>query len=329
MKKVLYVIIGIAVLYLILALFGPKQVKVERQVTINKPQGTVMAKMSDFKFFHDKWSPWTELDPEMKTTYEGTPGEVGHHYTWSGNKDVGSGEMRIESIQGDSIVQKLTFEGEGDAKAYHIIKDSSGVSKITWGMVFDVGFFFRPVMLFMNMDKMMGDMYDKGLAKLKTEMESMPEEVKYTITEQDWPASEYVGKKETVTFDKIAEFFGKNYGALFADLGKHKIEPQSAPSGIYTNYSEKEQKADVAAVIKVPAGTKLKGWENFSYPAGKVLYIAYYGPYEKTMGAHMAMGNYMKEKGLTESAVIEEYITDPGKEKDTTKWQTNIYYVLK
>jgi effector-binding domain-containing protein len=329
MKKVLYVIIGIAVLYLILALFGPKQVKVERQITINKPQGTVMAKVGDFKFFHDKWSPWSELDPEMKTTYDGNPGEVGHHYTWAGNKDVGSGEMRIESIHGDSIVQKLTFAGQGDSKAYHIIKDSGGVSQITWGMVFDVGFFHRPIMLFVNMDKMMGDMYDKGLGKLKTEIESMPEEVKYTITEQEWPASEYVGKKETVTFDKMAEFFGKHYSALMADLGKNKIEPQSAPAGIYTAYDEKEKKADVAAAVKVPAGTKVKGWENFNYPAGKVLHIAYNGPYEKVGDAHMAMDKYMKEKGLSQSVVIEEYVTDPGKEKDPAKWLTNIYYVLK
>ena len=37
----------------------------------------------------------------------------------------------------------------------------------------------------------------------------------------------------------------------------------------------------------------------------------------------------MKEKGLTQNIVIEEYANDPMTEKDTAKWQTNIFYLLK
>lgn len=43
----------------------------------------------------------------------------------------------------------------------------------------------------------------------------------------------------------------------------------------------------------------------------------------------MAMGKYLSEKGLTQQLVVEEYVTDPVAEKDTSKWLTNIYYVLK
>jgi effector-binding domain-containing protein len=45
--------------------------------------------------------------------------------------------------------------------------------------------------------------------------------------------------------------------------------------------------------------------------------------------AHGAMADYMKEKGLEHSVVIEEYLSDPGSEKDSTKWLTNIFYVIK
>src|SRR5436190_3723458 len=155
MKKVLYVIIGIIILYIILAFVGPKQVKVERQIAINKPVATVKSRLGDFKYFHDKWSPWTEKDPAMKTTYEGTPGEPGHLYTWSGNKEVGSGSMTLEGYNGDTLLQKLSFEGEGDAKSYFIMKDNNASTDVTWGMTFPVGFMHRPMMLFINMDKMM------------------------------------------------------------------------------------------------------------------------------------------------------------------------------
>jgi effector-binding domain-containing protein len=41
------------------------------------------------------------------------------------------------------------------------------------------------------------------------------------------------------------------------------------------------------------------------------------------------MDVYLKEKNLTHSYVIEEYVTDPMMEKDTAKWLTNIFYLIK
>ena len=43
----------------------------------------------------------------------------------------------------------------------------------------------------------------------------------------------------------------------------------------------------------------------------------------------VALLKYLSEKGLTQQLVVEEYVTDPVAEKDTSKWLTNIYYVLK
>jgi effector-binding domain-containing protein len=63
-----------------------------------------------------------------------------------------------------------------------------------------------------------------------------------------------------------------------------------------------------------------------------MLKIAYYGAYDGSMNmpAHEAIDAYIKEKGLTHYGnVIEEYVTDPMAEKDTTKWLTNIYYMVK
>jgi hypothetical protein len=332
MKKVLYIILGILVLYIVLAFCGPKQIKVERQVTINKANGLVKEKLSDYKFFHDHWSPWTEKDPAMKTTYEGNPGEIGHRYTWSGNKDVGSGAMKLVAYSGDTIMQTLTFEREGDSKAYFILKDDNGGTNVTWGMMFDVGFMGRPFMLFMNMDKMLGEDYEKGLSKLKNELESMKDApmTNYEIMEHNWEEKTFVGtKREKMNASQMGAFFGTNFPKLGADLGKGKIQPEMAPSALVYSWDEKTMDCECAAVMAVPKGTKMKGWETHVVPAAKVLHVAYYGAYEKSGDAHMAIGKYMQEKGLKDQVVIEEYVTDPMVEKDTAKWLTNIYYVLK
>lgn len=337
MKKVFYVIIALVAVYLILCLFGPKQVTVEREVSINKPAEFVKQKMADFKFFHDKWSPWTAKDPQMKVTYEGTPGQAGHFYTWSGNKEVREGSMKIISINGDTIQEDLSFNTKNnnkDATVNLVAKDNGNSTTAKWQMIMKVGFLHRAPMLFMNMDKMMGPDFEKGLANLKTVLESSTEdgtaEVKYEIKELEWPEANYIGsKKETVEFAKLPEFFGKNFGAVFGEITKQKIQSESAPSAIFMSYDEANGKTDVAAVVKVPKDVKIKGFENHIFPPAKVLHIEYYGDYEKSAAAHYSMDSYMKNKGLSQTAVIEEYVTDPGTEKDTAKWLTNIFYILK
>lgn len=332
MKKIIYVIIGIAIIYLLLCLFGPSQIKIERSVAVNAPIELVKAKLGDLKFMHDEWSPWTELDPKMKTSYEKNIGEVGHKYSWKGNKDVGEGTLEITKIEGDSIVMNLHFEGMGDSKTYYtVIADNSG-NKVTWGIEMNIGFFGRGMMLFMNMDKMMGADFEKGLVKFKMAMEKMPvkgDATEYTIEELNWEEKTFIGKKGTFKFEQLSAFFGENYGKLFADLGKAKEQPIMAPSAIYFKWDDKTGETECAAVANVSKGTTVKGWDVFSIPASKVLHIAYYGSWGKSMNAHMAMDEYIKKNNLPmQSHVVEEYVTDPMIEKDTAKWLTNIFYVL-
>jgi effector-binding domain-containing protein len=332
MKKVLYVILGLFVVYLILATTGKSRVIVERNITISKSPAFVKSKLMDLQFFHQSWSPWTEKDPAMTVDYNGNTGEVGHSMNWKSDvKEVGNGTLTIVATNGDSIIERLTFEGMGDSKAYHIVTGTENETNVVWGMDMQVGFFFRPMMMFWDMDEMIGPDYEKGLANLKLVLENSNDNgtANYDIKETEWPEVTYVGKKETVAFSKMEEFFGKNYQAIFTELGKNKINPESAPSAIFSTYDEANQKADVAAVARVAKGIKLKGFETFSYPASKVYHIAYYGAYDKSANAHYAMDDYMKKKGVEQSVVIEEYVTDPGTEKDTTKWLTNIYYLIK
>ncbi|MBS1636612.1 MAG: SRPBCC family protein [Bacteroidetes bacterium] len=333
MKKILYVIIGLFVVYLILCLFGPSEVKIERSAVINAPADVLKTKMADLKFFHESWSPWTEKDPNMKTEYKGEMGQPGSSMSWvSEKKEVGSGTMTYVRTSGDTICQLLNFEGHGNADVCFVVTPDNGGSKVSWIMQNKVGFFARAFMLFMNIDKMVGPDFEKGLSKLKTAMEQMPAAStagKYEVKELNWEEHTFFGKKGTYKFDQLARFFGETFPHLFSETGKGKIQPVMAPSAIYFSYDEQKGETECAAVACVPNGTELKGLEKFTVPASKVLQIAYYGAYNKSGDAHMAMDAYIKEKNLTQGWVIEEYVTDPMNEKDTAKWLTNIYYVIK
>ena len=331
MKKVLYVILALVCIYLVLCLVGPSGTRIERSASIKAPASAVQATLTDFSVF-PKWSPWQEKDPNMKITLEGKAGKPGHKYYWEGNKEVGKGTMTLDGISGDSILQTLYFEGMGDSKVYMIMKEENGTTNLTWGMYSTHPFIGRGLMLFMNLDKMMGPDFDKGLANIKSLVEAAaaaPVAKNYEVKEVQWETRTFFGKRGTMGFDKLSAFFAENFPKLFGDAEKNKVEPAGAPSAIYFKWDDSTNVTECAAVIPVKNDAKLKGWEKFTTPAGKVLHIEYYGAYDKSMDAHLAMDKYMAEKGLSQTMVLEEYITDPGKEPDTTKWLTNIYYILK
>ena len=172
MKKVFYAIIALIALYFILCLFGPRTVKAERSVSINAPADQIKHRLGDFQYFHDRWNPWAEKDPAMKVAFHGTPAQPGHLYKWEGNDDVGKGEMVLERFSGDSVVQTLRFDNQGDSRAYFIVNDKGQSSDVIWGLTFDVPFLQRTPMLFINMESMIGHDYERGLSRLKQAIES-------------------------------------------------------------------------------------------------------------------------------------------------------------
>jgi effector-binding domain-containing protein len=60
-----------------------------------------------------------------------------------------------------------------------------------------------------------------------------------------------------------------------------------------------------------------------------VLVVKYYGDYNKVESVYIAAYDYIKAKGKASTgAPMEIYITDPGMEKDTAKWLTEIVFPL-
>jgi hypothetical protein len=129
--------------------------------------------------FHNwtAWSPWAKLDPAMKQTYEGAPAGTGAVSTWAGNKDVGEGRMTIiESRPSELIRIKLEFFKPFAATntAEFTFKPAGDQTAVTWSMAGEKNFMAKAFGLFMNMDKMIGDDFEKGLANLKSVTETAP-----------------------------------------------------------------------------------------------------------------------------------------------------------
>lgn len=344
--KTLLIIVGVVlVIALILGMIGPDTYRFERSVTIAAPADKVYPHVSTFANM-DKWSPWNAHDPNMKKTTEGTDGTVGAIWKWEGNSDVGKGEQRYDSLVPNSLVQARLhfmepFENECDARVE--LRPVGDSTKVTWAMVGENNFMGKLMSKFMDMDAMIGKDFENGLSMLKEQVEAVTAAEKAALAEKSFggymietierPETVYIGKRgKKVKWTDLGGFYGTTFPAAGKALGEAQLTMAGAPSAIFFAWNEADQTADVMAgmPVKATADVKAKGMETYVVPASKMLHIAYYGAYEKSGAAHEAMDGYIKEKGLTHYGnVIEEYITDPMSEKDTTKWLTNVYYMIK
>ena len=172
-KLLLAVVVVLAVLAAFVAT-RPASYRVSRSQTIAAPASTVYAQVADFHQW-DRWSPWAKLDPAMKTTFAGPVAAPGSSYAWTGNDKVGEGKMTIVAARpGEMVLIRLEFIkpfASTNSTVFTFAPRESGTAT-TWTMEGHNDFAGKAFSVFMNMDKMIGNDFEKGLAQLKAVSEA-------------------------------------------------------------------------------------------------------------------------------------------------------------
>ncbi len=174
LKKIIIALVIIIIVFVIVVATRPADFTITRSAIIAATPETVFAQVNDLHKW-DAWSPWAKLDPAMKQIHEGAPAGVGAIYSWDGNKEVGAGRMTInESRTNEAIRIKLEF-----LKPFAAVNDTEFTFKpegnqttVTWTMTGKNNFMSKAFCMFMNMDRMVGGDFEKGLASLKTVAEA-------------------------------------------------------------------------------------------------------------------------------------------------------------
>jgi hypothetical protein len=177
MKILIRVVLAVVVLVVVVLGVGlllPSAAHVERSTVIAASPAQVFAVVDGFAQF-DQWSPWAKIDPDAKTELSGPADGVGARYSWSGNAKVGSGTQEIvESVPDTKVRSALQFTGFPPSEASFLLKPAGEGTQLTWTM--DIGLGGSPVSRWFGvfMDRMIGPDYERGLAQLKTFVESQP-----------------------------------------------------------------------------------------------------------------------------------------------------------
>src|SRR5687767_14119596 len=167
-----YILIGIAVIlaaFVAVVVMQPAAFRIVRSATVSAPPAEVFAQVNDFHRWR-AWSPWENIDPALKRTYEGAEAGAGAIYAWAGNSQVGEGRMTItDSRPYDLIRFKLEFLKPFKATntAEFAFKPEGNLTAVTWSMSGRNNFMGKAFCVFVNMDKMIGRDFEKGLANMK------------------------------------------------------------------------------------------------------------------------------------------------------------------
>ncbi len=171
---ILIAIAVIVVVFIVVVAMRPADFRLTRTGSVSAPAAFVFAQVNDFHKW-EGWSPWENIDPALKKTFEGPPAGTGAIYSWAGNSKVGEGRMTItESRPSDLILIKLEFFKPFKATntTEFTFKPQGNQTAVRWTMSGKNNFMAKAMHLFMNMDKMVGGQFEQGLANLKSVAEA-------------------------------------------------------------------------------------------------------------------------------------------------------------
>lgn len=329
LKWIGIILVSIIVIAIIASLILPKKVHLERSVVINAPKEKVFDYLVHFEKFVS-WSPWKDIDPDLQYTIS-DDGAVGAKYHWTGNEDVGEGEMTITKISGmDTVWVQLDFikPFKSTSQAYYVLDKSENGTQVTWGFDAKYGIPMNLFLAVSGMKKALGADFEKGLAQLKEKVETSQEEP-FEVEIMEMEAKKYLAKREKISMEAIAPFFDAAFPALFQYAQDHYLEISGPPTGIVFEWNEKEKMTDMAAAVPVNGDADLSdgNYEWIETEGGKVAVIDFFGSPDAVGPAHYYMDEFMARNNLKlRGPVREEYLSDPATEPDSSLWETRIIY---
>ncbi|MBL3656075.1 SRPBCC family protein [Fulvivirga sediminis] len=169
--KVLISIFGTILLFaIILLVTGPSKVFMKRSITIHSPVDSVYNTLNNIKKFNS-WSPWYEMDPHAKYSFEGPDSGAGAKMVWE-SVEMGSGAIWIVDIEKDKKVDmEMDFGYGGETHALFLLKPLNEGTSVTWTYEEKPGLVARMMYHFIDLNAVLAPDYEQGLKNLKKIME--------------------------------------------------------------------------------------------------------------------------------------------------------------
>ncbi len=334
LKRLVVALLIIIVLILVVAIFLPSKRNIEESRYIKCPAKYIYAQVNDLKRW-DSWTPFREGDTAMKIILSGPQQGVGAVMKWE-SKTQGNGTMTIvEEETNKHLRMKMEFEGQGVSYSDWIFTEEGDSTKVTWSL--ELNNLKYPVgrLLGAFMPGMIHKSFKTGLEKLEKVSENYLTMIntfktsEVSIKEMEKQHILYI--RDSSKCSEVGTAMGKAFGEVMQYIGMNNIECTAPPFARYLLWDEKSDKNIMECGIFVKGPVQEKNRIKYAeLPAQKYASAIHYGSYETIPNTHAAIDKYVKDHKLVViGPPMEIYKTDPQKEPDMTKWETEILYPVK
>lgn len=335
--------LGLFVLVAVLIGIGfalPDAVHVERSIAVKVRPATAFTVLNSFRRFNE-WSPWAELDPQTQYSITGPLSGVGAAQSWtSENPNVGSGSQEIiESVPYERIKFKLVFNDfptDNTAQITLVPQDSGTL--IVWG--YDVKFHGSLLFRYFGLllDRMIGPDYERGLAKLKPLLESLPATdisgLKAEVVETPALTIAYVTAESqnepTAISNAAAHAFSVEIPAF---LQAHQLTRTGAPLVIYDSCETGAPMCLLRAGIPVDrsdvapqSGQTVQIGQTY---AGRALKVTHRGAHAEIAQTYSLVPAYLLASGFERAGTPWEQFESDHPQAPESEQITQIYFPLK
>ncbi|MDQ3051985.1 MAG: SRPBCC family protein [Bacteroidota bacterium] len=327
LKKIGIGLLILVVVLVVISLFLPAKVHIERSVVINAPVKTVYNTVNNLKSWIN-WSYWDQIDPNMISRFEGPESGVGAIHRWESEHElVGNGSMTFtETAEPNKILTSFEFDQTWITPGGWLFEEVQGGSKATVFMDMEMPFYARIPGMFM--DGKLGADFDKTLAGLKNYTESLPiaSASSWTVETITTTPAPVMCMKVTSNGAEFAAKLGNSYEKIITVMGKQGLKQSGPMYAVYHKWSPDTVEMEPGVMVD-KAGKTEGDVLATEMKSVKAIKVDYYGDYPGTEKAHYFMDEWARHNQVTIiGAPWEEYVTETKSEPDTAKWLTRIYY---
>jgi uncharacterized protein YndB with AHSA1/START domain len=170
------ILIALSVLLLAFVVYiaatTPAVVKISRTQLVQSSPEHLFRYINNSRLIQE-WNPFMEGDPNVKLEFSGPNEGNGAQWSWDGKK-AGAGQATIlESEAGKRVSLRLDFKRPFHVTNFgeYLLAPKGSGTEVTW-TINETAMIPRVLSRVMNLEKMIGAEFEKGLAKLKVLAES-------------------------------------------------------------------------------------------------------------------------------------------------------------
>jgi effector-binding domain-containing protein len=317
-------------LYLLVCMFSPAMYSYKDEIKITGPYKMVFVIINDIKDW-PKWYSWQKSDPELVFSKGGRELNKGANFSFE-SSDLGKGYVELLEGYQDSTVSAVIKGSKipNDLEVnWQILPEGTKSVYVNFKARLTGKIPFIQRAYYLGMHKKLDKLFHDDLEGIKTYVEDL---VKgdFGVEKVTYEGQKYFGKLDIIVNSKIPQFYAKYLPLVYKMLDSMKVEITGPPAGLIFDWEAKS--GYVAIMAALPINVKLPnipGWSYIDVQKAECFKYKNFGSYTTLRNAHAKLTYLMDNSPYTlGQPVIEEYVTSPSQEPDTSKWQTNIYYLF-